>query len=451
MGNLVLQSSSAVDLLQQPSETIPVPQRASETERPPQGLAGAPGTELRDFLATSLTDTLCYTVEVFGTVVRIMKYPISITLAVLVFTYALAIMSDAVASALAPMCSVPVVSLLCPVKVPKVPSRPRNADRSPKWADFPTLLNVERKTLESLLDETVENPGLALEIKKAEMATSDLATLVRVSNLNSRDMLADSLTEFVKDARKAGRGLTRFSSKVGGAVDKYVRLLSTSPMPLTMIESIVAINDYALHSIEAANAQPSGLSIRRLWSSHPSKAATKQIVTRAFTEAMNTLSANMQRLVLEAEVSIQDLNKLEEHLKSIHEVVSREDTSISAAKNELLAQLWTILGGNRNELKGMDEHLTLLKGVSGYRDRALAHVVAALQMLETMAEDMEELRERVAAPELVGDAIPIEVHMKSLKSGLERLKGRRTGAKQLEEQILSRILGSTDGANVQHT
>lgn len=85
---------------------------------------------------------------------------------------------------------------------------------------------MESKTLESLLDEMVEGPGLALEIKKAEMATSDLATLVRVSDLKSREFLADSLSEFVKDARKVGRGLTRFSSKVGGTVDRYVHLLS---------------------------------------------------------------------------------------------------------------------------------------------------------------------------------------------------------------------------------
>jgi hypothetical protein len=163
---------------------------------------------------------------------------------------------------------------------------------------------------------------------------------------------------------------------------------------------------------------------------------------------MNTLSANMRRLALEAEVSISDLNTLEEHLKSIHEIVSREDSSIVAAKDELvsgvLAQLWTILGGNRKELKGMNTHLALLKGVGGYRDRARAHVVAALHTLETMAEEMEELRERVAAPELVGDAIPVEVHMKSIRSGLERLKDRRIGAKHAEEQIRNRVLRSED-------
>lgn len=170
---------------------------------------------------------------------------------------------------------------------------------------------------------------------------------------------------------------------------------------------------------------------------------------------MNTLSVNMRRLALEAEVSISDLNTLEEHLNSILDVVSREDSSINAAKDELLAQLWTILGGNRKELKGMDKHLALLKGVGGYRDRARAHVVAALQTLETMAEEMEELRERVAAPELVGNAIPIEVHMKSIRSGLERLKDRRIGAKRAEEQIRDRILRSEgevkDGVKVTRT
>lgn len=91
-------------------------------------------------------------------------------------------------------------------------------------------MNVQSKSFETLLEEAVDGPGLALEIKKAEMATSDLATLVRVSELKSRDMLAASLGDFVEDARKAGRGLTRFSSKVGGAVDKSVHyfILSSS-------------------------------------------------------------------------------------------------------------------------------------------------------------------------------------------------------------------------------
>jgi hypothetical protein len=81
---------------------------------------------------------------------------------------------------------------------------------------------MQSAKFEQLLDETSEGSGLSLEIKKAEMATADLTTLVRISDLKSRDLLADVLVEFVNDAKKAGSGLQRLSSKIGGAVDRYV-------------------------------------------------------------------------------------------------------------------------------------------------------------------------------------------------------------------------------------
>ena len=213
---------------QQPSMGASVPQRGL-AESPSWKPVGTLGPKISDVLASSLIHVVCYVTEVLGTVVRVMKLPLSMALVFLVCAYALAIMSDAIASALAPICSTPVISLLCVTSKPREHPHPPNSDRTPRWADFPSLLSVESKTFESLLDEMVEGPGLALEIKKAEMATSDLATLVRVSNLKSREFLADSLSEFVKDARKVGRGLTRFSSKVGGTVDTYVHLPSVQP------------------------------------------------------------------------------------------------------------------------------------------------------------------------------------------------------------------------------
>ena len=150
---------------------------------------------------------------------------------------------------------------------------------------------------------------------------------------------------------------------------------------------------------------------------------------------MEALSANMQRLALEATVSMSNLDNLKEQLKSIHEIVTRERSSIIKARDELRKQMLTKLGGNQNQLKEMDEllallkevdkHLALLKGVDGYRDRAHAHVVAVLHVLQVMEREVKELRERVAAPELVGDGITIDVHMKSIRSGNMKLKQRR--------------------------
>ena len=88
------------------------------------------------------------------------------------------------------------------------------------------------------------------------------------------------------------------------------------------------------------------------------------------------------------------------------------------------------LGGNKRKLRNFDGHLTLLKDLATYRTQALAHVVAALQTLRGMREDMEDMRERAAAPDLIGSSVPPEVHMKSIEMGLKRLKEGRSRAKK---------------------
>jgi len=82
------------------------------------------------------------------------------------------------------------------------------------------MVEMQSKSFEQLLDESVGGSGLALEIKKAEMATTDLVTLVRVSKLTSKDLLAEALVEFVGNARETARGLLKLSAKVSSSVDE---------------------------------------------------------------------------------------------------------------------------------------------------------------------------------------------------------------------------------------
>jgi hypothetical protein len=200
----------------------------------------------------------------------------------------------------------------------------------------------------------------------------------------------------------------------------------------------MAVNDYALNIIEAAVANSASRYFPRFLLSWYSPLRAHEVVTKTFIETMNVLSASIQRLILEAEFSLANLNNLEERLSTLHELVLREDSSISFTKSELLSELWTKLGGNRRELRGFDEHLVLLRNLGGYRKRALVHVVVALQTLQALSEDMEDLRERVAAPELTSGHISVEVHMKSIRSGLERLREGRIQGRMMEEQALRR-------------
>jgi len=199
------------------------------------------------------------------------------------------------------------------------------------------------------------------------------------------------------------------------------------------------LNDYALQTIEASKA-PTSFVARVLPFSLSNGNPTKEAVIETFLMSMDNIGSHMVRLRDEAEISMGHLLRLEEHLMVLHEVSHRDNKDLKAAQEDVLAELWTWLGGNRSKLRKMDLNLDLLRGVEKYRRKALAHVVATLQTLHTLDADMEELRTRVAAPDIVGDKIPIEVHIKSIKAGVERLKEGQVKASLKQGESIAKIL-----------
>lgn len=80
--------------------------------------------------------------------------------------------------------------------------------------------------------------------------------------------------------------------------------------------------------------------------------------------------------------------------------------------------------------------------IAVYRTKALAHVSASLIQLQQMHADLEDLRDRVAAPALLADSgkniqdIPLEVHIESIRKGIERLNTGRSKAKSIETRYV---------------
>jgi hypothetical protein len=201
----------------------------------------------------------------------------------------------------------------------------------------------------------------------------------------------------------------------------------------------MAVNSHALRTIENVNRKPPVISFDNLvpWAT----SRKQQVVTSTFNDAMDTLSTQISRLILEAEANIENLNDLEERLNALHELASREVITEKSDREELLAQLWTTLGGNKKELKNFNENLAALKNVGTYRSQARLHVTITLQTLQSLSEDMEDLRERVATPGLVGESIPLEVQMQSIQFGLERLKENRLRARRIHDKAVNDIIG----------
>ena len=182
--------------------------------------------ELAHGFIQGLAFTAKHSLDVLKRSILLLKAPLSLFLFLWILTVLMVRLSHALRSAFAPLCYVPGISSLAIC----TPSRSggRNTSTSngpihgPRWADYPRLVDVQSATFEQLLGQATGGLGLSLEIKKAEMATADLVTLVRASDLKSRDVLAQTLTTFRHDAQMTSRGLQRLNAKLGGAVDKCV-------------------------------------------------------------------------------------------------------------------------------------------------------------------------------------------------------------------------------------
>lgn len=147
----------------------------------------------------------------------------SVALGITILWFLFSMMTSQLVFFTRPVCSIPIVSPMIPFchwDVFKNPAHTHtSAGRPVQWADYPKLVELQTKTFDQLLDESVGNKGLALEVKKAEMASNDLITLVRYSDLKSKDRIAERLNRFVEDARGTGRSLHSLGAKIHGAVD----------------------------------------------------------------------------------------------------------------------------------------------------------------------------------------------------------------------------------------
>lgn len=167
----------------------------------------------------------CYFIgkEVFqisALILRWLRIPIALFVVFLLLTSLLGMLTPTIRRTVRPLCIIPGISsstLCLPLDSGIAATKGK---RVPKRADYSALVNIQSKTFEQLLEDAAGGPALSLEIKKAEMATTDLVVRVRISNLKSKEVLATTLDEFVADAMKTGRGLQKLTAKVGGAVDK---------------------------------------------------------------------------------------------------------------------------------------------------------------------------------------------------------------------------------------
>lgn len=89
------------------------------------------------------------------------------------------------------------------------------------------------------------------------------------------------------------------------------------------------------------------------------------------------------------------LDKLKEHLVHFQKQVLLEDSLISFMKTNLLAEFWTILGSNQQEMQDLNKQLVLLKNLRIHGGKVSAPDIATRKSIPVVVHYLEEVRQHL--------------------------------------------------------
>lgn len=383
-----------------------------------------------EFLPTALAEVLLWVLGVITLAFRYAQRPLALLLAIYLSFGAIIIAQNMATRSLyvslSPICRFPGATLFnlpfCPAPPPA--STPGDDPPEPSILEFDDLMGVQGK-LEQVLEKSSDGVSLPYEMKRSETTIRDLRTLVKSSDIQSRDELVHEFDSYIDVARRSAADLQRFNTHCGSAVDSVI---SINRWTARYIDSL------APPDTDPAAAHDSALLTR--WASWlfspfipPDRYFTERIILDKYVEHTAQVSDRITTLILEAQAVLAQLTRAEDHLTLIHELSSRDSAHVASRRDEVLWTLWTLVGANSARLHNLGQQLALLRKVDAQRSDAVRRVSALVLELEAIQLGLEDLRDRVAAPELQSTAgharIPLSVHIDTIDRGVERLEEAR--------------------------
>ncbi|KAF2766989.1 hypothetical protein EJ03DRAFT_276926 [Teratosphaeria nubilosa] len=339
--------------------------------------------------------------------------------------FAIGFLTNTVNNALTPICRIPGASYL---NFPFCAATTTPELQGP--AEFDKLVQAQSH-FEDVLASTRVGASLPMDMKRSEASIRDLKHVVQSSTLPSRNELVFEFGGFIDTARQASQDLSKFNSRIARAVD---HILSTNRWTLSTIEGV-------------KTGQESQGALRRwvgdnlnVFAPFQPVSLSRDLLLDQYLRHTAAVEDQILTLITEAHALLAILDNLDARLDIIAAIATRDGVKIQDSKDELFAHLWTKLGGNRSQQARHEQQLRLLNDVVTYRRLAWAHVTATIVKLQAIRDSLEDLRERVALPEVVGAKVPLEVHLASILLGVERLEAQRDESRRLEGEEYARLV-----------
>ncbi|KAK7181873.1 hypothetical protein DPSP01_009473 [Paraphaeosphaeria sporulosa] len=320
---------------------------------------------------------------------------------------------------LAPMCSLPLSGYLLPF----CDTMPNNHQ-----ANFEELVNIQ-SSFEDVLEANKDSYALPANMKKSQVAMRDLRIQVRFSNLPSRAELENEFDSFIETAREASDDLAKYNARIGYVTDQVI---STNKWTLTVLNGIVATE---------ANKGALSEAVKHMNIFSVFRGPPETLEQRIFVQYLNHVSKlkdDVSSLIVFSESLMALLNNLDARLDIIADIAMRDDNTVNRDREELLADLWSKLGGNRSSKAANAKSLQLLRDVLRYRANAVQLVSATLLKLREISTGLENLRDGIAAPEVVGfrEDYPLQWHIDVVSRSVERLRDARGENMAIERETI---------------
>jgi len=414
-----------------------------DTERRGGPRSSTLGDRFISSVPSFIFDVAAWMLSVIGMAFSLAKFPIAIALFIWI-TVGLSMstintVKDGIAAS--PICKVPFITpSFCDLGPSSSPGYNGSSN-----VEFDGLMAVQAD-FEKVLEASAEGVSLPMEMKRSETSVRDLRTMVKYSDIPARSELVYEFDGYIETISTLSRDLQSFNTHVGSAVD-----------------SIISINRWTsryIDSLAASRAEAAGGSaVARFtgWVFSPFAPAVfdERILLDKYIEHTSMVSDKIATLILEAQANLRLLAQAENNLGTIKEHVVRSEQDVHQEKDSVLWTLWTVVGANRPQLNRLNSQLDLLRQVERQRTSAVAQLVTLVHDLGDIQTKLSDLRDRVAAPEVVEDGlpelggmgggrgagrVPLSVHIETINAGVDRLEGARSRIRAEENERLQRAL-----------
>ncbi|MCJ1281013.1 hypothetical protein MMC26_000331 [Xylographa opegraphella] len=366
--------------------------------------------------------------DIIGGALGYAKTPLSYALAIYLLVGLMVItrnvLTNSIYSALSPICRIPGASLLH-LDMCQFPVSANKGDDTIPVVEFVRLMETQAK-FEEILEQTAEGVTLPMDMKRSEASIRDLRQMVIYSNLPSKDELLYEFGTFIKTSATASDDLLSFSARVGGSVDKM----------LSMAKHTKRVLEGMAEREATQGAVTSFLNSKIIAPFMPFRFTDNQLHDQYIMHTQG-VAREVDRLIDDGMALQLTLRYLEDQLDNIYGISVRDNNKAQYSRDQILSQLWTMLGGNRSKLNKFDTELKLLEKVNTYRQSASGYVSGTLLKLQAIRSELEVMRETVGSGQV--ENVPLSVHIDTVQRGLERLQlGKDQTNKVLAGNILER-------------